>query len=166
LRPCRNPATDRTRGAFIMDFRQVLRDACISLCLKSETKEEIVAEMVDLLVSAGQVKDRDAAFEAVMERERQMSTGMQHGVAIPHGKTDKLDNMAVALGLKPEGLDFEALDGEPSRIFIMTVSSKLRAGPHIQFLAAIGKVLNSASVRQRLLQAGSEEEIREILCEE
>jgi PTS system nitrogen regulatory IIA component len=88
---------------------------------------------------------------------------MQYGVAIPHGKTSTVDDLAVAFALKKEGIDFSSLDGQPSRIFIMTISSSNRTGPHIQYLSEISKLLNSPLTRQRLLNAVSVEEITDIL---
>jgi PTS system nitrogen regulatory IIA component len=146
-----------------MDYKKALRESCICLSLKSTTPEGIITEIIDLLAEKGKIKDRNAALRAVLERERKMSTGMQNGVAIPHGKTDAVDELVTAICIKKEGVDFGALDGQPSRIFIMTLSPLNRTGPHIQFLAEIGKVLNSASVRERLLQATSPEEVIRIL---
>ena len=146
-----------------MEFKDVLRSGCICLHLEGTTKEEIINEMIDMLVAAGKISDRQAILDAVLERENKMSTGMQYGVAIPHGKTATVDDMVVALGLKKEGVDFASLDGEPSRIFIMTISSVNRTGPHVQYLAEIGKLLQSEDIRKRLLDAESEDAIVALL---
>ena len=146
-----------------MDSGAVLRGGCIAVRLKGATKPAVIEEMVDMMVAAGKLTDRQSAIDAIFERERKMSTGMQCGVAIPHAKLDTVDDLIAAFGLKPEGIDFDALDGQPSRIFVMTFSSVLRPGPHIQFLAAVSKQLSSAAVRDRLLQASSREEIVEIM---
>ena len=144
-------------------FKDAFSTGCILLHLESDTKEAIIVEMIDALVQKGGITDRAAALSAVLDRERKMSTGMQYGVAIPHGKTDTVGNLVTAFALKKEGVDFAALDGGPSRIFIMTISSPLRAGPHIQYLSEISKVLSSESVRNRLLEAVTREEIIEIV---
>jgi len=148
-----------------MNFKNVLKNGTFCLNLKGETKEEIIEELVDAMVAEGKVTDRQAALDAVFERERKMSTGMQHGVAIPHGKTGTIDDMVVAFGLKKDGVDFKAIDGEHSRIFVMTISSNLRAGPHIQYLSEISKQLNRESIRARLLEAQTSEEVVGILTE-
>lgn len=136
-----------------MNTKKPLTLETISLHLKGETKEEILSEMVDLLMASGHIRDREAVLKAVAERERRMSTGMQNGIAIPHGKTDAVDCLIAALGIKHEGVEFGALDGQPSTIFVMTVSPDSRTGPHIQFLAEISRPLNDASVRSKLLAA-------------
>ena len=146
-----------------MNLRKPLSLETISLNLKGNTKDEILAEMVDLLMASGHIRDREAVLKAVAERERRMSTGMQNGIAIPHGKTDSVDCLVAALGIKREGVDFGALDGEPSNIFVMTVSPNSRTGPHIQFLAEISRPLNDASVRAKLLSATDRQEVLDLL---
>jgi PTS system nitrogen regulatory IIA component len=146
-----------------MDFKTTLKNGCFSLNLKSDTKQGVIEEMIDLMAAAGKLPDRNAALTAVCEREKKMSTGMQCGVAIPHGKTETIDDLIVAFALKKEGVDFGAMDGQPSTIFVMTLSSSNRTGPHIQYLAEISKVLNVPSVRERLLKASAVEEIISIL---
>ena len=146
-----------------MSLKKPLSVETISLDLKGATKDEILAEMVDLLMASGHIRDREAVLRAVSEREKRMSTGMQNGIAIPHGKTDSVDCLVAALGIKRGGVDFGALDGQPSNIFVMTVSPDSRTGPHIQFLAEISRPLNDAAVRTRLLAATTREEVLHLL---
>ncbi len=146
-----------------MNLKKPLTVETICLDLKGATKEAILAEMVDLLVASGHIRDRDAVLKAVLEREKRMSTGMQNGIAIPHGKTDSVDCLVAALGIKRAGVDFGALDGQPSNVFVMTVSPDSRTGPHIQFLAEISRPLNDASVRAKLLAATSPDEVLHLL---
>jgi len=148
-----------------MGFEETLKQGCYCLELQSDTKRGIIEEMVDLLVAGGKVdkRKRAAVLEAVLAREEKISTGLQAGVAVPHGKTDAIGGLVAAMALKKQGVDFEALDGEPSRIFVMTVSSPLRAGPHMEYLAEISRLLNSAAVRERVLAAESADELVEIL---
>ena len=148
-----------------MSLKKSLIRETITPALQGVTKEAVIEELVELLVAAGRIKDRMAAVRAVLERERKMSTGMQNGIAIPHGKTDTLDGLVTALGIKREGLDFDSLDGQPARIFVMTLSPENRTGPHIQFLAEISRQLNDPSIRERLLQATTTDEILNILAE-
>ena len=149
-----------------MDFKETITNGCYCLNMKSDTKTAIIEEMVDLLVSAGRITDRETVLRAVMEREQKMSTGVRHGVAIPHGKTPVVDKLVTAICLKPEGVDFEALDNEPSRIFVMTISSVLDTGPHMKYLAQISRLLNVPSVRTRILGVTTSEALMSILTEE
>ena len=149
-----------------MNLRKVMTPATITVALKSDTKEGIIEELVDLLMAAGKIKDlkdRKEALAVVLDREKKMSTGMQSGIAIPHGKTDTVDTLVAAIGLKKGGMDFQALDGQPSRIFVMTLSPDTRTGPHIQFLAEISRQLSDAGIRERVLKAATPEEVLDIL---
>ncbi|HOW98189.1 MAG TPA: PTS sugar transporter subunit IIA [Kiritimatiellia bacterium] len=150
-----------------MNLRKVLTPSAINVALKSSAKDAVIGELMDLLMATGKIRDLDArqkAIQAVLDRERKMSTGMQNGVAIPHGKTDTVDTLVAAIGLKKEGVDFQALDGQPSRIFVMTLSPDTRTGPHIQFLAEISRQLSDAAVRERILKAATPEEVLDILA--
>lgn len=148
-----------------MNFKKVLTGGCVCLHLKSDAKKGIIEEMVDLLATAGKIKDRDAALNAVLDRERKMSTGMQFGVAIPHGKTNSVEDLVAVFAMKKEGVDFASLDGKPSTIFVMTISPSSQTGPHMQYLTEISKMLNNPSNREQLLAAGSEEEVVRILTD-
>lgn len=146
-----------------MNLRKLLSEDSIILELKSTNKDDIIREMIDFLVARGRIKDREAALKAVLDRELKMSTGMQHGIAIPHGKTDSVDKLVTALALKKEGVDFGSMDGKPSQIFIMTISSVSRTGPHIQFLSEISQVLNDPEKREALLKAETTSQVIDVL---
>jgi mannitol/fructose-specific phosphotransferase system IIA component (Ntr-type) len=148
-----------------MNMCRLLEEENIIMDLQSNTKEGLIEEMLDLLVRNGKVKDREAALKAILDREHKMSTGMQHGIAIPHGKTDSLTGakLVTALGLKKTGVDFGALDGKPSTIFIMTLSPLNRTGPHIQFLAEMSQILNDPQKREGILKAATAQDVLSLL---
>jgi len=132
---------------------------CITADLAGGTKRQIIEELVGLLDAAGMVGDRAVALGDVLDREESMSTGMQDGVALPHAKTAGVTIMCAAIGLKREGVDFQSLDGRPSRIFIMVLSPENSSGPHIQFLAGVSSLLNTAEARNALLECKTRDEI-------
>ena len=146
-----------------MNLKKVLTKDSVLLSLKANTKQDVIEEMVTFLADAGKMGDRDAALNAVLAREAKMSTGMQHGIAIPHGKTDSVDQLIVAIALKPDGVDFGAMDEKPSSIFVMTLSPENHTGPHIQFLAEISKLLSQDALRAKLLAAKNEEDVLSLL---
>ncbi|MFA4945178.1 MAG: PTS sugar transporter subunit IIA [Lentisphaeria bacterium] len=123
------------------------------LRLQATAKPGVIRELLDLLEAQRLLRDRGAAEQAVLEREAAMSTGMQDGVAIPHGKTDTVDNLVAAVGLKPEGLDFQSLDRQPARIFVLVVSPARNTPQHLRFMAEISKLLRRPSTRAALLAA-------------
>jgi len=148
-----------------MNLKTVLTAETINLHLKGSTKDEIINELLDMLVTAGKIPDRQAAFNAVMEREQKMSTGMKHGIAIPHGKTDTIQDLVACVGIAEKPVEFDSLDHEPCRIFIMTLSPLEKTGPHLQFLAEISLLFKSAEKRQEILGAQTPEAIVKILAE-
>jgi len=146
-----------------MNLKKVLSPTTVSTRLAGSTKTEIIESLVDLAMNSGRIQDRDEALQSVLDRERKMTTGMEHGIAIPHGKTNAVDDLVVAVGVSPEPVEFEAMDGKPCRIFIMTLSPLTRKGPHIQFLAEITRILKEESRRAAILEAGSPKEVVDIL---
>jgi Kef-type K+ transport system membrane component KefB/mannitol/fructose-specific phosphotransferase system IIA component (Ntr-type) len=130
--------------------------------LKGETKAEVIDELLLVLVRNGLLRDVDQARKAVWEREHNMPTGLQYGVAIPHGKTDAVDRLVCAVGVKRKGIDFEAMDGKLSTIFFLTLSPATKPAPHVQFMAMISQVLNSHG-RDRLLECKTANEMHKVL---
>ncbi|GHV95618.1 sodium:proton antiporter [Spirochaetia bacterium] len=145
------------------DLLSLIEPETLSLELKGETKEEIITELVDILAKRGKLLDRDLALADVFEREKAMSTGMEHGIALPHGKTDGIGDIAVAVGIKKKGINFNSMDGQPSRLFILVVSPKKVSGPHVQFLAAIGAVLKNETLREMVINTATAEEAVNLL---
>ncbi|MCL2763490.1 MAG: PTS sugar transporter subunit IIA [Treponema sp.] len=148
-----------------MNLNTVLTAETINLRLKGSTKDEIINELLDILVAAKKVPDRKAAFTAIMDREQKMSTGMKHGIAIPHGKSNTIQDLVACVGVSEKAVDFDALDHIPCRIFIMTLSPVEKTGPHLQFLAEISLLFKSAEKRQEILNAQTPEAIIKILSE-
>ncbi len=148
-----------------MNLRKVLNKNVAELELRGSSKQKIIENLLDILVKTGKVKDRAVALEALLEREAKMSTGIQQGIAIPHGKTDAVDELLACVGIKKDGVDFQALDGIPSKIFIMTLSPLTRTGPHVQFLAEISRVLTNEDMRNKLINAGTEEELISLIVQ-
>ena len=149
----------------IMNLKTVLTQDTISLHLKGTTKVEIINELLDILVKAKKIKDRPAALAAIMDREQKMSTGMKHGIAIPHGKSNTLENLVACIGISDNPVDFDALDHEPCRIFIMTLSPVEKTGPHLQFLAEVSLLFKSSEKRNELLNAKTADEVFKVLSE-
>ena len=127
--------------------------------LFSRTREGIVGELVDALFKSGKISDREKVLAEVMEREKTLSTGMEKGIAIPHARTDGVKGMALAVGLCPEGADFLSLDGEPSKLIFLIVSSSEDRGPHLQLLAALAKRMREEDRRSGALAAKTPKEL-------
>jgi len=146
-----------------MILSQHLRPGRLKPDMSCSNKDTAIRELIDLLDAAGDLKDAELAYRDVLSRETYLSTGMEHGLAVPHAKTDAVDEMAVAFGLHKTGLDFNALDGKPTHFIFLVVSPRATSGPHIQMLARISRIIKSESIREKLIQARSEDEILKIL---
>lgn len=153
-------------GKSRMTFASVLNNNCIIPRLVSSTKLGIIQELVEVLDKNGFLNDKKLTTDAILERENSMSTGMQNGLALPHGKTNGTKKMTLAIGLKKEGVDFGSLDGKPSTVFILVVSPKQSAEPHIQLLSEIGKKLFSEARIKELLELELKTDIYKFFTEE
>lgn len=149
----------RSHTLSTMNLKRALSPKLVAIGLSGATKREIIEGLVDLACSSGKVSDREKALKCILEREEKMSTGMQHGIAIPHGKTDAVKELVACIAVSREPVDFSSLDGRPSRIFICTLSPLDRSGPHIQFLAEVGKLLAEESRRNEVMAAADPAEV-------
>jgi mannitol/fructose-specific phosphotransferase system IIA component (Ntr-type) len=137
----------------------------IKIPLQAQTKDELLRELVDVCANAHGIEDRADMLRAVREREAVLSTGIGHGVAIPHGKTATVGGLRMAAGRSAEPIDFDALDGEPVRLFFLLVGPESAAGPHIKALSRISRLVRRDDVRERLVSATSAEEFLQALQE-
>ena len=146
-----------------MNLLDILSKKSTVVGLEGETKEDIITELVDSLEVGEVISDRDKVLEAVLEREKIMSTGIGDGIAIPHGKSESVIKLAAALGTQRRGVDFEALDGEPAYVFFLLVSPANVSGPHIKALARISRLLKNDDFKKRLVAAPTPEEIMSVI---
>ena len=148
-----------------MNLKTVLTKETISLHLKGTNKIEIINELLDILTAAGKIENREAAYKAIIEREDKMSTGMKHGIAIPHGKTPTINDLVACIGVSENPVDFDSLDRKPCRIFIMTLSPVEKTGLHLQFLAEVSLLFKNEDKRREILEAQSEDDVVKVLSE-
>ena len=146
-----------------MSLLDILSEKSTVVGLEGETKEDIITELVGSLEVGKVISDRDKVLEAVLEREKIMSTGIGDGIAIPHGKSEAVIKLAAALGTQRRGVDFEALDGEPAYVFFLLVSPANVSGPHIKALARISRLLKNDDFKKRLVAASTAEEIVSVI---
>lgn len=137
----------------------------IIMNLHGETKPDILNEMVMSLSNSGCVRDWELVLSDVENRERSMSTGMQHGIALPHAKSDGVVSMCVAIGIKRDGIDFDSMDGEKTKLFFMVVSPKRLNSPHLQLLASVGSLMKDKTIIDKILAAKNQDEICKLLKE-
>lgn len=145
---------------------KAIRPDCIRMHLyNTQSKKAVVQEMVNILGDAGVIEDREALCQAIMEREEQISTGLQDGVAIPHARTDDVNDVRIAIGISREGMDFDALDQKPTQLIILIVSPANHAGAHLQTLAAVGSIAIANGFMNAILSAKNVLEVRELFIQ-
>ena len=133
--------------------------------LEGKTKIEIIKEVAQLFVKSG-VLDSENLEEFVREineREKLTPTGMQDGIAIPHARTPLVTKVSLALGISSEGVDFESMDGEPSKLIFMIAAPEETKKEHLDLLAEISKLSYEEELVEQIENVKSAEEIFEKL---
>jgi len=148
-----------------MKILDVLQPEAILPDLTSRTKQEVIAELSAPVAHLAKV-DPAALVRVLLERERLGSTGIGGGIGIPHGKLPNLDHLMIGFGLSRKGVDFESLDGAPTRLFFLLVTPENSTGLHLKLLARISRILKNEPFKERLLQATDRKQIYGIIKEE
>lgn len=134
--------------------------------LTSDNKPDVLRELVQVLIDAGKINDINRALDAIHKREELGSTGLELGIAVPHAKTDAVKDLTLAIGISPAGIDFNALDGKPSRLFFLMLAPPNQSGPHIEALAEIAKLSKSKSFCNTLIHARTAQEVVDLFRED
>ena len=142
-----------------MRLSELLNPAAITLHLEARTKREALVEMVELLESAHDFHSQGEILDRVMRREAMMSTGIGYGVAIPHGKARSVDRMAAAIGVSPEGIEFESEDGQPAHLIVLFVSPENATTLHVKVLANFSRLFKEETVRRTLREVRTPESL-------
>ena len=149
-----------------VNYLAMLNAAPILLNLDQAQPLQVVAAMLDEMVSEGRLPAelREAAAAAIHERETTGgSTALANGIAVPHGYLAELTEPVVAFGVHRAGIDCGAIDGLPSRIFVMILGPRgVRA--HLRFLAAVNRRLMNEAIREGILVAKTREEVVRLLA--
>lgn len=145
-----------------MALAELLDDSLIQRKLKGKTKEEVIEELLDLLVSTGKIKSKILALKDCIERENYLSTGFENGLAVPHAKTEAVTELVLAFGISKDGIEFDTLDGKPAHFIFLLLSPIDKSGPHIKILAQITRQFQDANISDKILTAESTEEFLNI----
>lgn len=146
-----------------MKKNNLFSENCINLNLKGSTKSEIIDELVEMLNVAGKLNDKEEYKKQILKRESQSSTGLEEGIAIPHAKTAAVKIPSIAFGISKNGVDYESLDGEPSKLFFMIAAPANASDTHIEILSKLTTMLLNDEIRERLLEVKTPQEVIDIL---
>ncbi|MDR1662974.1 MAG: PTS sugar transporter subunit IIA [Endomicrobium sp.] len=147
----------------IMDF---LSQNAIIVDLKATDKKSAIAELVEVLKNTKKIKNSDDIINVVLERERLGSTGIGQGVALPHGKTDFLQEQVGVLGISHKGIEFNSLDGEPVHMIFLLIGPVEVAGQHLKALSRISRLFKDKFLRQAIKEAKTKQEVARLIQQE
>jgi PTS system nitrogen regulatory IIA component len=153
-----------TRARLIVLLTDLLTPERIRVPILGKDKLTVLTELLGLVVAAGQPEFLDI-LRAVEERERVLSTGIGHGVAIPHGRSPRIHEVRLAAGASPAPVAFDSLDGQPVRLFFLLIGPEGSAGEDVKALGRISRLVRHAPLRQQLLSARDANEFYRFLCE-
>lgn len=147
-----------------MTLTEILKPSCVKVPLEATDKKAAIFELVDVLEDASLVRDGDSLKSAVWTREQTRTTGIGHGLAIPHGKCDCMTGLAMAIGRPAQPMEFAAIDQRPVRLIVLLASPPDRTSDHIQALAKISRLMTDATFREKLFNAESSDELFSLLA--
>jgi fructose-specific phosphotransferase system IIA component len=146
-----------------MSITELLSVNLIKLELNSKTKEDVIKEMVEILDENGKLLDKDKYLQAVLNREKEFSTGIGMGIAIPHGKSSGVSEPALVFGRSMDGIDYQSMDDEMAHIFFLIAVPEESSNEHLKILSQISRKLMHKELRESLMKASSPEEIITLL---
>lgn len=150
-----------------MRLSELLRPECALLGVRDLDKWRVIDDLTALLVTSARLSadKQELVREALVARERSMSTGMENGVAIPHCSMEEVEDTLVALGVSRDGIDFESIDGQATHLILLLVTPKNKTKVHIRTLAEIAKLLSDSDFRDSLIAAQSSDQVCELIRE-
>ncbi|MGL4687714.1 MAG: PTS sugar transporter subunit IIA [Fusobacteriaceae bacterium] len=147
----------------IVDY---IKEDLIDLNLKSKNKEEVLAELTNLIKKSENILDDKEINRALTEREKIGSTGIGKGVAIPHAKTESALKLTIAFGISKEKIEYSSLDGEKVNIFFVFASPLSDSQIYLKVLARISRLIREDEFRKKLYKCTTGKEVIQCISEE
>lgn len=149
-----------------MKLSEIVAENLILTSLLGTDTPSVLQEFAEAVCAAGKCQDVKGLYEKLLEREKQESTGIGNGVAIPHCKLDNLTDVVLAIGYSRPGVEFHAIDGNPTYFFFVVLSPSTAAVQHLRTLAALSRLLKSQTFLTRLWQRPSSSELIALIRQE
>lgn len=148
-----------------MRISEIVKPEMIVVPLQVKDKEEAIGALVEAISTSDNISDATDLKKAVLQREQTRTTGIGHGVAIPHGKSASCKQLTMAIGRLDDPIDFAAIDSKPVDLIFLLASPHDQTGPHIQALAGISRMLTEPDLRGALKRAESPEAFYKLILE-
>ena len=149
-----------------MKIDEILKKESVIADIAGEKKSDVIKEMTECLKQSNTIKDDQALYTTLMEREKLGSTGIGENVAIPHGKSDELTQIITVFARSLSGIDFESLDQKPVHFVCMVIAPAHSTGQHLKALARISRLFKNQTLREGILKAEDSNAIYSILLQE
>ena len=149
-----------------MRLTDILSENRIKIPLANTEKEKVIEEMVGVIADSVKLENKAEILKAVLDREAVMSTGVGDEVAIPHGKTESLNEIIAALGITKDPIDFNSLDDKPVRLVWLLIGPQDKTGPHLKALSRISRLMHKKEFRERLIQTKTPKDPIEVIGSE
>lgn len=148
-----------------MSFAALLTEGQVVVEFAAKDKAQAIAGLVDVLAALGRLTplQRAAAVDALLAREKIGSTGLEHGIALPHAIVDIPGEALAVLAVSRDGVPFQAADGAPSRLFVLLLVPRRAVQKHLRTLAEVARLLDRPALREGLLKAKTSREALEIV---
>lgn len=146
-----------------MKINDLLVKDCMILDLKATDKKSAITEMVNKLYETGRIDDKEVFEEGILAREAQTTTGLGDGIAMPHAKNKAVVKPTVLFARSKAGLDYEALDGQPTYLFFMIAAPEGANDTHLQALASLSRLLLNPGMIADLKEANTPDEVLSIV---
>lgn len=141
-----------------MKITDLLSKNAIQLNGIASNKEEVINKMIDLMMNNGNITNKEEYKRVVMEREKEGTTGIGEGIAIPHGKSDAISKPGLAAMVVPDGVEFDSLDGQPVKLLFLIAAPNTKDNIHLDVLSRLSTLLMDTEFRASLLDAKTPEE--------
>ena len=145
-----------------MKIEDLLSPDLMIMDLKATTQEETIKEMANLEVKQGVVNNEEEFIKSIWAREKESTTGIGEGIAMPHARNKYINRAAVLFAKSPKGIDYKALDGQPVHLFFMITAPAGADNTHLQALAKLSSLLINPDVVNALKAATTPEEVIDI----
>lgn len=145
-----------------MNIKDLMVKEAMIMDLQATDKKGAIDEMVQKMFDAGRISDIDTYKEGILAREAQTSTGLGDGIAMPHAKNSAVKEATVLFAKSQKGVDYEALDGQPTYLFFMIAAPEGANDTHLQALAALSRLLIDADFVGKLKEANTPEEVQDL----
>ncbi len=141
-----------------MEIKDMFSKERVCLQLGAKNKLEAIDELIDILVKDGKINDKETFRKAVLKRVEEFSTGIGMGIAIPHGKSDSVNEAAIVFGKSDQGIDYGSMDDKPAHLFFLIAVPQDCNDIHLRALSQISRKLMHTDVRNAIMNSSNFEE--------